>query len=197
MIYSNSIFDMKRALLIILVYTLLATGAVRVLAADTQSDRQQIDCQSASREKLEYFLPAPGMLSDHPLYFLKQIRDSILEYLITDPVKKVEFDILLADKFLSMSEIQFNSAGKINYVPKILTRSSDYSEKALTDIEQIKLSGKSYPPDLKEKLLKSIGKHIETATIMRCNSQSADLSRVISDDTARQESLYDKAAELK
>ncbi len=52
--------------------------------------------------KVEYNLPYPGILPDHPLYFLKQLRDKILDFLITDPVKKAEFYILQADKRLSM-----------------------------------------------------------------------------------------------
>ena len=183
--------------MVILVYILLTAGAVRALAADTQSDQLPAGCQPAGRQRIEYPLPSPGMLTDHPLYFLKLVRDKILEYLITDQVKKVEFDILQADKFLSMSEIQFRSPGKTGYVAKTLTRSAEYSEKALADIEKIKTSGKSYRTDLKEKLLKSIGKHIEVTTLMTCENPSADSGGAISGDIARLKTLFEKASGLK
>lgn len=48
-----------------------------------------------------YALPYPGLLPGHPLYFLKLLRDRILLFLISNPVRQVEFRILLADKRLN------------------------------------------------------------------------------------------------
>ncbi|PIZ98613.1 MAG: hypothetical protein COX78_02915, partial [Candidatus Levybacteria bacterium CG_4_10_14_0_2_um_filter_35_8] len=48
-----------------------------------------------------YELPYPGLLPDHPLYFLKMTRDKIIGFFISDPIKKAEFDILQSDKRLS------------------------------------------------------------------------------------------------
>ena len=47
---------------------------------------------------IEYVLPYPGILPTHPLYFLKIVRDRIIELLISDRVNKAEFYILQADK---------------------------------------------------------------------------------------------------
>ena len=52
----------------------------------------------------EYILPYPGILLDHPLYFLKNLRDQVMEFLISDPTKKAEFSLLQSDKFLAMSQ---------------------------------------------------------------------------------------------
>lgn len=62
---------------------------------------------SAEREATEgakkstYLLPYAGILPDHPLYFLKTVRDSIIDFLIADSLKKAEFTLLQADKSLS------------------------------------------------------------------------------------------------
>lgn len=58
---------------------------------------------SATPAPINYTLPYPGILPDHPLYFLKSFRDAILSRLISNPVKKFEFDLLQADKKLNMA----------------------------------------------------------------------------------------------
>lgn len=54
---------------------------------------------------IKYDLPYPGMLPDSPFYKLKVLRDKIMLILIQDPMKKVEFHLLLADKRISMSKL--------------------------------------------------------------------------------------------
>src|SRR3989344_8190118 len=59
---------------------------------------------SPSPTPVKYNLPYPGMLPDSPFYKLKVLRDKIMLVLIQDPMKKVEFHLLLADKRISMSK---------------------------------------------------------------------------------------------
>jgi len=54
-------------------------------------------------QPVEYALPYPGMLPDNPLYFLKQVRDWIMEKIIADPVRKIEFYVLQSDKDINAS----------------------------------------------------------------------------------------------
>mgnify|MGYP001575827979 CR=1 FL=1 len=54
---------------------------------------------------IDYTLPYPGILPDHPLFFIKNLRDKMLLLLISDPVRKVEFRQLLADKYTAMGVI--------------------------------------------------------------------------------------------
>ncbi len=54
--------------------------------------------QATSSVTVKYDLAYPGMLPDNPLYKLKQLRDKIAAGLISDPKKKVEFYLLMADK---------------------------------------------------------------------------------------------------
>lgn len=47
---------------------------------------------------VDYYLAYPGILSDHPLYKLKVLRDRISLALINDPKKKIELYLLQTDK---------------------------------------------------------------------------------------------------
>lgn len=45
-----------------------------------------------------YELPYAGITPENPLYFLKQLRDQITEFLTRDSIKKAEFLLLSSDK---------------------------------------------------------------------------------------------------
>lgn len=49
---------------------------------------------------IKYDLAFPGILPDHPLYKLKVLRNRISLILISNPLKKIEFHLLQADKGL-------------------------------------------------------------------------------------------------
>lgn len=53
----------------------------------------------------EYILPYPGILPDNPLYQLKVLRDKIYDFFTKDPVKKVQFKLLMADKRMNMARM--------------------------------------------------------------------------------------------
>jgi hypothetical protein len=50
--------------------------------------------------KIEYDMPYPGLLPTSPFYPLKMLRDRVVGYLISDPLKRAEFSLLQADKRL-------------------------------------------------------------------------------------------------
>ena len=58
---------------------------------------------SATASPVDYTLPYPGLLPDHPLFFVKQLRDKILLLLITNQNRRVEFYQLMADKYVNMA----------------------------------------------------------------------------------------------
>src|SRR6266480_33070 len=53
-------------------------------------------------EKNDYQLAYPGMLPDNPLYKIKVLRDKIMEKLIIDPQKKIDYYLLQTDKQIAM-----------------------------------------------------------------------------------------------
>ncbi len=112
------------------------------------------------KEKVNYVLPYPGILMDNPLYFLKRFRDQILEKLIADPIRKSEFYILQADKFVNMG-IFANDQNKPTLVGNSVTQAEKYMEQAVNGLLAIKKNGIAIPGSVIDRLEKSIAKHIE------------------------------------
>ena len=81
---------MKKLLLVILLI-LFSLSFQKAFAQSTPS---------AEIINVQYNLPYTGILPDNPLYFLKALRDNVLATFITDPSKKAEYDLLMADKRL-------------------------------------------------------------------------------------------------
>lgn len=96
-------------------------------------------------KKIDYSLPYPGILPDHPLYFLKEIRDRILETFISDPLKKAEFYLLMADKRLN-NGLFLLEKGKIDLAEKNLVQSEKYLDQALNTVQKAKEAGKNTDP---------------------------------------------------
>lgn len=67
--------------------------------------------ESAPQGSSEYVLPYPGMLPTNPLYFLKSFRDSLIGFIISDPLKKAEFELLQADKKLAAAQFLLKEPG--------------------------------------------------------------------------------------
>ena len=107
--------------------------------------------------KHEYTLPYPGILPDHPLFMFKNLRDSILELLITDPIRKIEFYILQSDKDVSASQFLFLK-GKYSYINETVPHAVEFKEKAFSIVKSIKEQEKEVPEFLMERLTNSIQK---------------------------------------
>ena len=54
-------------------------------------------------KKISYDLPYAGMLPDNPLFFIKNVRDKILEFATRDQIKKASLYLLFADKRIRMA----------------------------------------------------------------------------------------------
>lgn len=126
-------------------------------------------------EETEYVLPYPGILPDHPLYWLKMIRDRIWLTLTRDPVQKIERLILYADKRLGAGKALIDGNKKSLGVTT-LSKSEKYLEKALDEMN------KSQQEQARERLELSVQEH---------NRVLNTLEKKISDDNKKtwQESL--------
>lgn len=109
---------------------------------------------------IEYLLPYPGILPDHPLYFLKVLRDKILDLLIKDPIKKIEFNLLMADKRLNMG-IFLMEKGKPSLAEVTVSKGEKYFLKASEGIKKAKEKGREPSQELLEKIKKASLKHKE------------------------------------
>ena len=122
--------------------------------------------------KVDYELPYPGMLPDNPLYFLKQIRDWILDKLIVDPVKKAEFYILQADKRVAMGMI-LNAGGKAPLGEEVISKAEKYMNNAAQALLALKAQGKDVPAYIVDHLSKALAKHTEVLTAEIAKAQDA------------------------
>lgn len=80
---------MKRTLIILIIFL-----SVILVGGKSVSAVQGLNTPAS----LDYQLPYPGLLPDSPLYFLKMVRDQVVEFLITDPLKKAQFNLLQSEK---------------------------------------------------------------------------------------------------
>lgn len=117
-------------------------------------------------EKVDYFLayPSPptypGILPDHLLYPLKMIRDRILLFFTTDPLKKAVLLLQFADKRLRAAEALINEKGKIDLGVSTLTKAEKYLERAI-DQERVAHQAGKDTTDFLEKLSHATRAHEE------------------------------------
>ncbi len=88
----------------------------------------------------EYQLPYPGLLPDSPLYFVKVFRDRLIDFMVSDPLKKAELDLLQADKRLVAADMLF-SKGKQDLGESTLSKGENYFSEGLDKLKQAKKQG--------------------------------------------------------
>ncbi|MBI3385845.1 hypothetical protein HY031_02040 [Candidatus Gottesmanbacteria bacterium] len=155
-----------------LVSVLLFSFLVTPVAAVTTS--QGVATLTPTPTKVDYALPYPGILPDNPLYFLKAIRDRILDFLIVDPAKKAEFYVLQADKRLGMGAVLFEQ-GKAQLSEDTVSKGEKYLVQALGSAQSLKNSGKEIPGYLLDRLTKSAAKHEEILKELVAKATGKDL----------------------
>lgn len=143
---------------------------------------------SATPSPVEYTLPYPGILPDHPLYFFKRLRDQILLTFISSPVRKVEFYILLADKHLQMAILLLNK-NKPELALTTVQKSVDYLTSAEKLVLTVSAAGNPEISNNKNRLEKSLLKHREE--IQKLSTRLAETDKVkLAEITQQLEQLY-------
>lgn len=115
------------------------------------------EATSSSSRLVNYELPYPGLLPDSPLYFLRIIRDRIVGFLISDSLKKSEFNLLQADKRLNAGIYLFNK-GKTSLAFSTISKAENYFSQALDKIGEAKKQGKN-TSETEGKLKNALRKH--------------------------------------
>jgi len=124
-------------------------------------------------KEVEYQLPYPGILPDHPLYFLKRFRDFVLETLIADPLRKAEFYILQGDKRLAMG-MMMSAAGKASEGESVISKGEKYMEKAYQYLINQKNAGVAIPAYITEKIGNALAKHQEVISSLLLNANEQE-----------------------
>lgn len=143
-------------ILVFLIFLFTLTGPMRLSNAKDSVDLKQAETQ----ESILYALPFPGILPNHPLFFLKSLRDFIIEKMITNDVKRAEFYILQADKRLQMS-LELSGDEYTSLREATRNEAFLYREKSFTTVHNAFEKNILVPRYVLEKLLLSTKKHEE------------------------------------
>lgn len=118
---------------------------------------EDLTASASPKPEVNYELPYPGLLPDSPLYFLRVTRDRIISFLISDSLKKSEFNLLQADKRLNASIYLFNK-GKISLAVLTISKAENYFSEALDKMEEARIQGRNIN-DIAGKLSSAVKKH--------------------------------------
>ena len=110
--------------------------------------------------KVVYQLPYPGILPDHPLYFLKVTRDRVQAFLTRDNLKKAQLYLLYSDKRLAMAEA-LEKKGKVSLALSTLSKGEKYFLKIPPLLRQAAEQGTSPSTELVDRIKTSNQKHKE------------------------------------
>ena len=111
-----------------------------------------------TNQKVIYNLPYPGILPDHPLYFLKRIRDVIMVLLTRDPVKAMQLRLLISDKQIAMAQ-ELATKGKQSLAATTFFQAEEQFARVPQLIQQH--PNISIPSELKLKIQQSNTKHLD------------------------------------
>lgn len=116
-------------------------------------------------------MPYPGILPDHPLYFLKVVRDRIMEFGTRDHLKKAELYLLLSDKRVAMATLLVKK-GKERIAVTTLSKGEKYALKIPGLLRQSKEQGVKPPDEVIFRVRLSNEKHREIIeTLIKKSSQ--------------------------
>jgi hypothetical protein len=138
-------------------------------AAKTNAENLSVSSTSAESE-INYELPYPGLLPDSPLYFLRIIRDRVVSFLIADPLKKSEFNLLQADKRLNAGIFLFKQ-GKASLALSTASKAENYFSESLDKIGEAKTQGKDIA-GMEQKLTNSLKKHEQELKLLVKNADA-------------------------
>lgn len=116
--------------------------------------------ENNERNKVIYNLPYPGILPDHPLYFVKIIRDRINEFLTRDNLKKSQIYLLNSDKRAAMA-MALARTGKNKQAIDTFSKAEKYGLLVPQYLKIAKEQGESAPSSFIETAKLSNAKHQE------------------------------------
>jgi hypothetical protein len=114
------------------------------------------------QEKIFYTLPYPGILPDHPLYFIKAIRDKMMDVLTRDNIKKANLYLLFSDKRINMA-IMLSKKGKNKLAVTTFAKGEKYFLKIPDLLLMSKKQGVAPSSELIENIKTANAKHREIA----------------------------------
>lgn len=150
---------------LVLFTSILRSSAVKYAFSQESTPMPASSLGEIESMSIDYYLPYPGgVLQDHPLWPLKAARDKLWLFLTTDPTKKAELYLLLADKRLASADLLLTKE-KSELAVSSLTKAEKYLEVALKEEEKAGKSGIA-TGELLDRLAKASLKHRQVLETM-------------------------------
>jgi hypothetical protein len=144
---------MKKYIFLVLLFFILAFQAVNA--------QEVTPSLSPTPTPVQYTLPYPGLLPGHPLYFLKNTRDTIVGFFISSPLKKAEYDLLQADKNVHAAVFLLREKKNSRLVMATLAKAEIYFRDAISKTKDAEKQG-MVTRDMAAKLVLANAKYQET-----------------------------------
>jgi len=178
---------MKKSLVTALIVLLLLTTYQKVFAQDI------FISTSPAVLNVQYDLAYSGILPDSPLYFLKALRDNAINLFISDPLKKANYDLLMADKRLGAAE-KLLEKNKVDLAITTLSKSGNYFYLAVGQAANAKKQGQD-TGEILSKLNNASLKHQQVISKMIQKSKG-DVRQVLEASLKRVEDLQKSVKQL-
>lgn len=131
---------------------------------------------------IDYQLPYPGILPDSSFYKLKVARDFIVGFIISNPIKKAEFNLMQADKRLNAGlYLLKKDKNNLKLAESTISKGENYFFESLQSVKQAKKEGREVN-DILRRLSLSSKKHQELLAVLRFNlmaEKSKDLEKEV------------------
>ena len=132
--------------MLLLPLLILLTFPQRMYAQETAPVAQQV---TPTPIAVDYTLPYPGLLPDNPLYSLKVLRDRLISFFISDPLKRSSFDLLQADKRLEAAYyLQKKGKQYDDLVGTTVSKAENYFDDSVQQVKVAKSMGEDVNPQL-------------------------------------------------
>lgn len=158
---------MKKIIVLLFIILFLVTAQTSYAQETSIIPMASASAVTPTPEPIPYQLPYPGLLPDNPLYFLKTFRDRAVSFLISDPLKKAEFNLLQANKRLQggaylMDKKPFD----MSLVITTISKGQNYFEEAVVSVSDARKQGISILSML-DQLSISSRKHKEVLLVLQ------------------------------
>jgi hypothetical protein len=133
-----------------------------------------------ANKPVNYYLPYPGILPDHPLYWLKMVRDRIMLWTTRDPLQQYQRLLHYSDKRIGAAKALIEG-GQPELGVTTATKAEKYLEQAVSQYKKLDAAGK-INPETKERLERATEKHqelVEGFLLQVPDQAKAGLNRVL------------------
>ena len=187
---------MRKLLLLALSITVLSLLSLRPITAQESSTPAPSISPSPTPTTIDYPLPYPGILTDNALYFVKTLRDRVVSFFISDPLKKAQFDLLMSDVRLNAASYLFaKDSSKYSLAETTISKGENYFYNSLQEIQNAKQQGMDVN-DFNAKLIIASKKHQEVISSL-LQKTSGDVKDRLVNDLKRSKDLEKTAENIK